>query len=179
MAVKPFRWAIAVSSLAIAIGASEIVNALPGEPDYFCYERTNYGQVVNLNSYCKQNPGVSKASASRVKSNSMNAAGKVGTETSEEIPIEIKSEAKQKLDFSELNYDNGILLGSIKNKSGKPMGVSFINFKAYQRKDASNWKLIDTGRARVLDGALKPGKTSSFEGSVRLKADKIVITSAD
>lgn len=179
MAAKPFHWAIAVSSLAISFGASESVNALPGEPDYFCYERTNYGQVVNLNSYCKQNPSVSKTGGNGVRSTSMNAAGKASAAAPEEIPIEIKAEAKQKLDFSELNYDNGILLGSIRNKSGKPMGVSFVNFKAYQRKDASNWKLIDTGRARVLDGELKPGKTSSFEGSVRLKADKIVITSAD
>jgi len=176
MAGRPFHWAIAVSSLAVSFSATEIVSALPSEPNYFCYERTVYGQVINLNSYCKQTPGVSS------KNNSGNATRTTRTrnvEPADTIPIEVKSDVKQKLDFSELNFDNGILLGSIRNKSGKAMGISYINFKAYQRKDASNWKLIDTGRARVLDEELKPGKTTSFEGSVRVKADKIVITGAN
>lgn len=180
MAVRFSTWTIALSALVFSVCSTEAGKTLPGNPDYFCYVRSGT-QVINLNSMCQQNPALSVKVKNVPAATASVASGKSSEvdAKSEAVPIEVKPEASRKVAFSELNYEGGVLLGSVRNKSGKPMGRANINFKVYAKKDASNWKLIGTGRALTIDEDLKPGKTTSFEASTRLNGDKVVITSVD
>lgn len=174
--------AIALSSLVLPGAFMSAVEALPREPDYFCYEWTATEGLTNLNSMCAQNPAVTIQRPSTPTSTSLspnNIVRPTSADAAEMKPVEVQPEARRVFDFSELSYENGRLVGSVKNKTGKPMGRAFVLYKVYKRKDASNWQLVDTGRARVLDEGLKAGQSSAFEASIIGVGDKVVITNVN
>lgn len=183
MAKKSLYGAIALSSLVLPGAYISAAEALPREPDYFCYEWTAVEGLTNLNSMCAQTPAVTTQKPSTPTSAaalSPNATVRpASADAAETKPVEVKPEARRVFDFSELSYEQGRLLGSVKNKTGKPIGRAFVVYKVYKRKDASNWQLIDTGRARVLDEGLKAGQSSAFEASIVAPGDKVIITSVN
>lgn len=169
MAAKPFHWAIAVSSLAISFGVSESVTALPGDPNFFCHERTLYGQVINRNGMCSQNPNLPiKGAVKTIDNKPVKSASK---------RVVVEREAKAMMDFSELSYDDGTLSGSAKNKSRETMSNGAIQYEVRASKDKVNWKTIGTGSICLIDDELGRGKTTAFQSVVSANGDKIIITS--
>ncbi|MBF2027599.1 MAG: hypothetical protein IGS48_12655 [Oscillatoriales cyanobacterium C42_A2020_001] len=170
MAAKPFRWAIAVSSLAFSFGVSEVVNALPGDPSFFCHERTVYGQIINRNGMCSQNPNLPIKEP-------VETSDKPVSKTPSSKRVVVEREAKEMMDFSELSYEDGILSGSVKNRTRETMSNGAIQYEVRASKDKVNWKTIGMGSACFVDDELGRGKMTAFQSSVPSNGDKIIITS--
>jgi hypothetical protein len=152
--------------------------------------------VINLNSLCKQTPplaakntpkpAATPASPEAKKVNTKEIA-KVNTKEIAKINtkgiakvntkgiVEVRTEATRGMEFSELNYDDGILVGFVRNKTGKAIGRPTINYTIHRRESDTKWTLIDVGSTRTEAGQLQAGEKSSFRAISLKKGDKVVI----
>ncbi len=161
MAARAFQLTASLAIVGIPLSLIQGVNAFPGEPDFFCYARNPYNQVVNLNSLCRQTPPLtaknpSKPATTPTKPDAKKAASTKGA-------VEVRTEAARGMEFSELNYDDNILVGFIRNRTGKQIGRATINYATYTRESDTKWTLIYSGSARTEARQLQAGEKSSWE----------------
>ncbi|MGQ9872278.1 hypothetical protein, partial [Leptodesmis sp.] len=93
--------------------------------------------------------------------------------------VEVRTKATRGIEFSELNYDAGILVGSVRNRTGKAIGRVTINYTTYLRESDTKWKLIYSGSTTTEASQLQAGEKSSFTAIPLRKGDKAVITKVE
>jgi hypothetical protein len=163
---------MALLPMAIApVVFSEAVSAVPKNPHFFCFAKGSYDEVINLNHLCQQTPALPPKDVAKPTPPRINPSPQ-----SPKKLIEIKTDARAKVDFLELNYEKGLLIGSVRNKSKIRMDRVWITYKVYERQGHANWKLVDTGSTRTADNSIAPGKTSPFKALTLVNGDKVVIT---
>lgn len=175
MTARAFRVAAFLAIAGIPLTLSQAVEAFPGEPDFFCYART-YNQVVNLNSLCRQTPSLAAQNPSKPSATPAKPDAKT---TSTKGAVEVKAGAAPRMEFSELNYDDNILVGFIRNRTGKPIGRATINYATYIRESDTKWTLVYSGSARTEARQIQPGERTSFSAAPLRKGNKVVITKVE
>lgn len=167
-------WAVGILVSVTSLTLSSAAIALPRQSDYFCFKQQITGRVQNLTAICQ---------SSQPRTNATDQ--KAGTPTPGSKPNEgkklvaVESGAKRVLEFSELNYEDGVLVGYARNKTGKPIGRVSINYGVYERESETKWKLVDSGSTRTEANSLKSGEKTTFKATPRIKGDKIVIMKAE
>lgn len=176
MAARAFQFAACFAIAGIPLTLSPGVNAFPGEPDFFCYARNPDSQVVNLNSLCRQTPPLAaKDTPKPTNTPAKSDAKKANTKGI----VEVKSGAAPRMEFSELNYTDNVLVGFIRNRTGKPIGRATINYTTYVRESDTKWRLAYSGSAITEARRLQAGERSSFSAIPLKKGDKVVITKVE
>ncbi|GAB4345886.1 MAG: hypothetical protein OHK0047_39380 [Leptolyngbyaceae cyanobacterium] len=176
MAARAFQFTASLAVACIPLTLAQGVKAFPGEPDFFCYARKPYDQVINLNSLCKQTPPLAAKNTPKPAATPASPeAKKVNTKGI----VEVRTEATRGMEFSELNYDDGILVGFVRNRTGKAIGRATINYATYLRESDTKWTLIYSGSTRTEARQLQAGEKSSFSAIPLRKGDKVVITKVE
>ena len=167
-------WAMGIVVSVTSLTLSSAAIALPRQSDYFCFKQQVTGRVQDLTVICQSSQPATNATDQ-----------KAGTPTPGSKPnggkklVAVESGAKRVLEFSELNYEDGVLVGYAKNKTGKPIGDVSINYKVLRRESETNWKLVDSGSTKTQANSLKAGEKTTFKAITRVNGDKIVITKAE
>lgn len=178
MATRVFQFAAYLAMACIPLTLAQGVNAFPSEPDFFCYARKSYDQIINLNSFCKQTPPLGSKDSPKSPATPAKTEPKKSSANTKGL-VEIRTEAARKMEFSELNYDTGILVGFVRNKTGKPISRATINYATYVRESDTKWTLISSGSTRTEASQLQAGERSSFSAVPLRKGDKVVITKVE
>lgn len=188
MVIKLFRLSILAVLFVTAVNASQSVEALPGDPTYFCYGQTPTGRIVNLNNLCTQNPELPAKPVVETSSQSFDAGTKpqpaqVKPQTttakktaSPRVAIRVARELQNELDFSSLKYENGVLSGSVRNKTGRLVDDGAVAFEVRASGDSVNWKIVGRGYACFANDSLSPKQTTKFQGVGYSSGRQVLIT---
>ncbi|WP_171575212.1 hypothetical protein [Leptolyngbya sp. Cla-17] len=172
---------VSVASLAL----SNAVGAIPMQLDYFCYQQQMTGRVKDLTGVCQSSQRTNSASATTQmgtpiqKNASSSAMPSSGKPNGGKKLVSVESGAKRVLEFSDLNYEDGVLVGFARNKTGKQIGEVSINYVVLERESETKWKPVYSGSARTQANSLKAGEKTTFTAIPRTNGDKIVIMKAE
>lgn len=177
-------WAMGIVVSVTSLTLSSAAIALPRQSDYFCFKQQVTGRVQDLTVICQSSQPRADATEQ-----------KAGTPTQKNAPptegspgsnpnggkklVAVETGAKRVLEFSELNYEDGVLVGYARNKTGKPIGEVSINYVVLERESETKWKPIYSGSTRTQANSLKAGEKTTFTAIPRLNGDKIVIMKAE
>ncbi len=167
---------------AATLAFSSVAGAVPMQLDYFCYQQKMTGQVRDLTEACQSSQpstnGVDQPGT--IQKNAPPSATSPDAKPNDgKKLVAVESGAKRILEFSDLNYEDGILVGFARNKTGKPIGAVSINYVVLQRESETKWKPVYSGSTRTEANSLKAGEKTTFTATPRIKGDKIVIMKAE
>lgn len=164
---------IAAASLALANAAG----ALPMQLDYFCYQQKATGQVSDLTKACQSSQPSTKAAAqpgTPIQKNAPESPTSPGSKSNGgKKLVAVESGAKRILEFSDLNYEDGVLVGFARNKTGKQIGEVSINYVVLERESETKWKLVDSGSTKTQANSLKAGEKRPLQRLLELRETKL------
>lgn len=169
------RWTMGGLVSVASLVLSNAAGAIPIQADYFCYQQKMTGQVRDLTPVCQssqRSPATQTETPSQGDTPQSPTANKPN---GQKKLVTVDSAAKRILEFSDLNYEDGVLVGFARNKTGKPIGEVSINYVVLRRVSETKWQPIDSGSTRTEANSLKAGEKTTFRANTRIKGDKIVI----
>lgn len=172
-------WIVSASLAGSVIVASEVANSVPRQSDYFCYEQTNYGEVVNLTEMCQ------KVQQKTASTNTGSSASKLSTgqpESSEASADRVRIEGqarKKKLEFSDYSYDGKMLVGTIKNRTGKSISDISVVYEIEIREGEGKWRSVDNGKVLANNESVAKGGKTNFSTSSMRSGDRVTITDVE
>jgi hypothetical protein len=172
--MEMYRWAVAGLISAASIALPIATGAQPMQANYFCYQQKMTGQIKDLTEVCRSQPETSAKTNTPQSPTSPN-----NKPTEEKKIVSVDSAAKRTVEFSDLNYENGVLVGFARNKTRKPIGEVSINYVVLERESPTKWKPVYSGSTRTQANSLKAGEKTTFTATPRINGDKIVIMKAE
>jgi len=154
---------------------SDSVHSAPRQSDYFCYERTAAGELVNLTEMCQKIRQGTPLANSSTPSSRTNVSQVEAEASSDRVRIESQAR-KKKVEFSDYSYDGRMLVGTIKNRTGKPIGNVSIVYEVEVREGEGRWRAVDNGRVRANNVQVAKGGKTNFSTSSMRSGDRIKIT---
>ena len=178
--------------IAVALASGTLLSAqagksIPQTTTYFCYERIPSGQVRDLTDICQKAPAPSpnsgttpsaKTSTSPTTPASPGKSAPNSEASADRVRIADQAR-KRKIEFSEYSYDGNMLVGTIKNKTGKPIGGIRVIYDIEVREGEGKWRMVDNDYVLTNNRQLdKNAKTSFSEASAR-RGDRVTITDVE
>ena len=179
---KMYRWAMAgIVSLA-SLALPSAAGSRPMQANYFCYQQKMTGQIRDLTAVCQSQSSTNTPTqpGTSIKNNApQSPTSSTNKPTEEKKIVSVESAAKRTLEFSDLNYEDGVLVGFARNKTRKPIGEVSINYVVLKRESATKWKPVYSGSTQTQANSLKAGEKTTFTATPRVNGDKIVIMKAE
>ncbi|MEX0267863.1 hypothetical protein AB3R30_01855 [Leptolyngbyaceae cyanobacterium UHCC 1019] len=155
------------------------VGARPMQANYFCYQQKMTGQIRDLTEVCQSQSTTDPPTQPATPSKNNTPQSPNSKPTEEKKIVSVDSAAKRVLEFSDLNYEGGVLVGFARNRTRKPIGEVSINYVVLERESATKWKPVYSGSTRTQANSLKAGEKTTFTATPRINGDKIVIMKAE
>lgn len=174
---KMYCWAMAGMVSVVSLALPIAVGARPMQANYFCYQQQMTGQIKDLTEVCQSQRTDTTQSTTSSKNNTPQSPN--GKPTEEKKLVSVDTAAKRVLEFSDLNYEGGVLVGFARNKTRKPIGEVSINYVVLERESPTKWKPVYSGSTRTQANSLKAGEKTTFTATPRINGDKIVIMKAE
>lgn len=176
-------WAM-TGVISASLALTNAVGAIPMQANYFCYQQKMTGQVRDLTEVCQSSqPSTNATTQSRTapaqKTASPSADSLSSKPTEGKKPVAVESSARRVLEFSDLNYEDGVLVGFARNKTGKPIGEVSINYVVLKRESDTKWKPVYSGSTKTQANSLKSREKTTFTAIPGVNGDKIVIMKAE
>ena len=166
MAILPLTGSILI--------CSDVVNSAPRRTDYFCYERTAVGRMVDLTEMCQRVQPRATSTTSTAPGSRTNAASEPSEGSADRVRIESQAR-KKKVEFSNYSYDGRMLVGTLKNRTGKPISDISVIYEVEVREGEGRWRSVDNGRISANNREVEKGGKTNFSTSSMRSGDRIKI----
>ncbi|MDX2243360.1 MAG: hypothetical protein NW224_21985 [Leptolyngbyaceae cyanobacterium bins.302] len=170
-------WIVGLSLASGFVVSSEVANSVPRQADYFCYEQTAYGEVVNLTEIC-QKVQQKSASTNTGAKNSNSSTKESNAASTDRVRIEGQAR-KKKLEFSDYSYDGKMLVGTIKNRTGKSISDISVVYEIEVREGEGKWRSVDNGKVLANNESVAKGGKTNFSTSGMRSGDRVTITDVE
>lgn len=179
--LKSHSWMALLTLVCGSLIASEAGRSAPPESDYFCYRQSVTGEVQNLAAMCKK-VEVQKATSANTESPRSRPPAEPARQPEAKSAasadrVRIADQArKRKLEFLDYSYDGKMLVGTVRNKTGKDVNDIMVVYQVEVREGEGKWRTVDNGAIATNNRRLtKNGKTNFSTDRMR-SGDRITIT---
>lgn len=166
--LKPLLKLSSITALAVPLILPKGTIAMPGEPDLYCFQVLQNGQVVDLRQLCKNSPEVKPAVKPEVKSGqSIRIEPKAANKK-----VIIEPEVGRVFDFFNKSFDGSTFVGMVKNRTTDELRRAKITYVLLKQGNGSPTP-IKSGYVYTDDGVIAKGATSSFTIETEKEGDTI------